>query len=248
VECGCTAPVSPALPSVDVGIDPSSHALLTERFRDPVPNLLDTRATTVWTTMRELVHRHAPDSATTRVLLALLATAVLAPFAGWGLVGLAYGIRIPVSFALFAAGGAGVYVAYLLARGVADQAEAAPTDANPVRRARRAALDATGSGPGAESEPESDPDPVALLQERYARGEVGDEEFERRMDRLLESDERRSRPLSRSRSRSGSPSTSGSGSVSSQGPGTVGADPTARRRDDVDADAERADTALDRSG
>jgi hypothetical protein len=31
-------------------------------------------------------------------------------------------------------------------------------------------------------------DPLATLRDRYARGEIGDEEFERRLERLLESD------------------------------------------------------------
>ncbi|KYH26600.1 hypothetical protein HAPAU_16990 [Halalkalicoccus paucihalophilus] len=31
-------------------------------------------------------------------------------------------------------------------------------------------------------------DPLSVLRERYARGEIGDEEFERRLDRLLETE------------------------------------------------------------
>ncbi|MFC6863607.1 SHOCT domain-containing protein [Halomicroarcula sp. GCM10025817] len=31
-------------------------------------------------------------------------------------------------------------------------------------------------------------DPLATLRDRYARGEIGDEEFERRLERLLESE------------------------------------------------------------
>ncbi|MCU4799357.1 hypothetical protein OB920_03090 [Halobacteria archaeon HArc-gm2] len=37
---------------------------------------------------------------------------------------------------------------------------------------------------------ESEADPVTVLQRRYAEGTVGDDEFERRMEQLLESDRR----------------------------------------------------------
>ncbi|ELZ87339.1 hypothetical protein C453_03274 [Haloferax elongans ATCC BAA-1513] len=41
--------------------------------------------------------------------------------------------------------------------------------------------------------PQNSRDPIDTLQQRYAAGELTDEEFERRLDRLLESDEKRNR-------------------------------------------------------
>jgi uncharacterized membrane protein len=42
----------------------------------------------------------------------------------------------------------------------------------------------------AASEDDADADPLATLQERYAAGEISEAEFEQRLDRLLESDQR----------------------------------------------------------
>jgi uncharacterized membrane protein/ribosomal protein L37E len=50
----------------------------------------------------------------------------------------------------------------------------------------------------------TEPDPLAALRTRYARGEIGEAEFERRLERLLESeheDERRREPADPERSR-----------------------------------------------
>lgn len=50
-----------------------------------------------------------------------------------------------------------------------------------VRRARATS--------GSDSTEDEDADPVATLQERYANGEITSEEFESRMDRILESEQ-----------------------------------------------------------
>ncbi|WP_122090298.1 SHOCT domain-containing protein [Halalkalicoccus subterraneus] len=56
------------------------------------------------------------------------------------------------------------------------------TGTNPVT----ATLDAIRGEREDESRPVAEPaDPLSALRERYARGEIGDEEFERRLDRLL---------------------------------------------------------------
>jgi hypothetical protein len=40
-----------------------------------------------------------------------------------------------------------------------------------------------------QTEPDSDDDPLATLRDRYARGEIGDVEFEQRLERLLETED-----------------------------------------------------------
>ncbi|ADJ14804.1 SHOCT domain-containing protein [Halalkalicoccus jeotgali] len=62
-------------------------------------------------------------------------------------------------------------------------------------------LEAVRDDQAADSRDRLDPatdDPLTVLRERYARGEISDEEFERRLDRLLETE---TESLSRERSR-----------------------------------------------
>ncbi len=73
---------------------------------------------------------------------------------------------------LFTVATAGLAVS--LGRGLVEQADAAPEEANPA-----------ASEPSAVEETA---DPITTLQQRYAEGELTDEEFERRMERLMESD------------------------------------------------------------
>ncbi|SEV94292.1 SHOCT domain-containing protein [Natrinema salifodinae] len=47
-----------------------------------------------------------------------------------------------------------------------------------------------GAGSTSDFESDPDPDPVTILQERYAAGELTETEFEAKLDRLLEADER----------------------------------------------------------
>lgn len=119
--------------------------------------------------MYDLVHRFAPSSARTRMLLTavLVVTAVVGalstPIAGSpGAIVLA--VLVTVAAAGFATS---------LGTGLVRQAADAPSDANP------ASTEKPTAGPAA--------DPIATLQQRYAEGELTDAEFERRMDQLLES-------------------------------------------------------------
>ncbi len=135
--------------------------------------------------MKERIHRYAPEAPFSRLLLALAVLAGALPLTFLGLfpllVFLAGRLANVVSLALvllLVPGVRGLQAAYYLARGVADQAEAAPESANPARARRSDDADAD--------------DPVRLLQERYARGEIDEATFEARMERLLDSDRRAS--------------------------------------------------------
>ncbi|RDI72480.1 SHOCT domain-containing protein [Halopelagius longus] len=140
--------------------------------------------------MRELVHRHVPSDPSTRTAYAVGSALLGVPlvFEGgsrllvgtplrglpiWGLGFLPEDLYVgnPVAFVFLLLGVAFCLASYHLARGVAEQAEAAPPEADPTRDAREAA---------------ADDDPVSELRARYARGELDDEEFDRRVERLLE--------------------------------------------------------------
>ncbi|MFC5366437.1 SHOCT domain-containing protein [Salinirubrum litoreum] len=74
------------------------------------------------------------------------------------------------------------FLVYVL--GVTDEESAVVPDA--------ASEDVSGAGTEALSEPtetDSDDDPLATLRDRYARGEIGEVEFERRLERLLETED-----------------------------------------------------------
>lgn len=59
-----------------------------------------------------------------------------------------------------------------------------------VRWGRLRRTRGTGATTGAGPNPDAEDDPVERLKRRYADGEVSDEEFERRIDRLLDADSR----------------------------------------------------------
>jgi putative membrane protein len=128
--------------------------------------------------MKDLVHRHAPVGARPRAALTLLATLLGVPTLLWGLVGLTAVPGNPAVFGLVVAGGLLTAVAVQLTRGLVGEAQAAPREANPVMQSHR----------GTEESPIGAGGPVDTLQARYARGEVSDEEFDRRMERLLEAE------------------------------------------------------------
>lgn len=123
--------------------------------------------------MFETVHRFAPESTRTRAWTTLLLGVVAALCLA--LIFISHGTTVPL---LVAAGGIAAALALTLGVGLTKQAEAAPETANPAWKAARTA--------------ESDTSAVETLQRRYAEGDVGDTEFERRMDALLESDVRHS--------------------------------------------------------
>ncbi|MBP1988384.1 SHOCT domain-containing protein [Halolamina salifodinae] len=126
--------------------------------------------------MYELVHRYAPSSVRVRtVLAALLSVVAVLGAVGTSIAGTPPSAVLAVLVAVGAAA-----LAVTLGNGLVKQAEAAPREANPARRRRT-------------TEAEADTAPVETLQQRYAEGELTDEEFEERMDRLLDSGARPSR-------------------------------------------------------
>ena len=125
--------------------------------------------------MYQLVHRFAPTSARLRaVLAALLSTVAVLGAAGTTIAGSIAAATFAVLVTVATAA-----VAVALGYGLVNQAEAAPEEANPAWQPST-------------TESEADADPIATLQQRYAEGELTDEEFERRMERLLDSGERSS--------------------------------------------------------
>jgi uncharacterized membrane protein len=124
--------------------------------------------------MSPLVERYAPNSPRARVLLAV---GLLLPVAGW-FVGvletvLVYGGSISSQLVLGPFVIAGLLGATILLRSVARRAADAP--------------DPDWWGGEAPSAAEGY-DPVELLRERYARGELDDDEFERRVEALVETE------------------------------------------------------------
>ncbi|WP_121822089.1 SHOCT domain-containing protein [Halostella salina] len=61
-------------------------------------------------------------------------------------------------------------------------------------------LDAVGATDDAGEQAAAEDDPLTVLRDRYARGEIGRDEFERRLDDLLETD-----PVERERDRDEEP-------------------------------------------
>jgi len=64
----------------------------------------------------------------------------------------------------------------------------------------KADLDAVGTAADADEGTTAEDDPLTVLRDRYARGEIDRDEFERRLDDLLETD-----PVERERERDGEP-------------------------------------------
>jgi len=130
--------------------------------------------------MADVVHRHAPVRARWRALLAMVTGVPGLVLLVWGLAALTAVPAEPVwvVLALLVSGGLLAGIGGQLGRGLVGEAEAAPRESNPALASRRRAAD-------------RDDDPVRVLQERYARGELGEAEFDHRMERLLESDRER---------------------------------------------------------
>lgn len=127
------------------------------------------------------LHDYVPESPRARLAVTLLAVGVGFPIAGWGLVGLLFGAGpLGIVSLMILSGGLATAAGVRVGQGLAEQAAAAPRSANPAVSA------------------DAD-DPVERLRERYADGEITDEEFERRMERLVETEDRRSREVATER-------------------------------------------------
>ncbi|MFW5939634.1 MAG: SHOCT domain-containing protein [Halolamina sp.] len=116
------------------------------------------------------------------VLTGLLLVAAMVGVFATSMAGSTPAVALAVLFTVGAAG-----LAVSLGSGLVEQADAAPTDANPA-----------ASEP---STPEPVDDPVSTLQQRYAEGELIDTEFEEGMDRLLDSDARSATDRNRAEAR-----------------------------------------------
>lgn len=138
--------------------------------------------------MLEIVDRAAPDDPFRRLATAMVASAVGLPATIYG----AFALTWPIQRWLYVGqvGSVGVFLfglfalatAHSLVRDVSRAVEAAETPGP----------DATGAD--RETAVDTDDDPLTTLKNRYAAGEVSDEEFERRVDRLIELDEVEAHP------------------------------------------------------
>ena len=117
----------------------------------------------------DAIERYAPGSPYGRVLTAILLSLVGVPTTFYGLLGVLAGDLL-LALPLVAVG---LFVGYLgisLAWSVGRQAERA--------NGRRV--------PDGDVRDEPAAGPLSILRTRYANGEIGDEEFERRLERLIE--------------------------------------------------------------
>lgn len=129
--------------------------------------------------MYDLLHRYAPRSPAGRTALAILATSIAVPTTIQGFWELTR--DVPAAPPYLLVGAVLFAIAGCLTVGVVRQANAAPDSAPPADR----------SSPtrAAEDEPEDRrEDPIETLRDRYAAGELADDEFQRRLARLLETE------------------------------------------------------------
>ncbi|KDE57654.1 hypothetical protein EL22_10645 [Halostagnicola sp. A56] len=131
--------------------------------------------------MYQLVHQYAPNSPAGRTAVAIVAALVGVPALVVGLIGL--GSNVAAGLLVHLIGISTLTIAGQLTRGVVRQANAAP-GANP--RGERETDEATET-------------PVETLRRRYARGELSDEAFQRRLERLLETEDGNQAPPDRER-------------------------------------------------
>lgn len=122
--------------------------------------------------MYELVHRYAPETPAGRTAVAVLLSLLGVPSLVLGLIGL--GGNIGRGLVFLALGVLLTVTAAQLTWGVIRQASAAP-EANPATERETEKVDG---------------DPIERLRQRYAAGELTDEEFDQRLDRLVETEER----------------------------------------------------------
>lgn len=129
--------------------------------------------------MYDLLHRYAPRSPAGRTVLAILATAIAVPTTIQGFWELTR--DVPAAPPYLLVGAVLFAIAACLTVGVVRQANAAPDSASPVDRSASTRSADRRSG-------ERTDDPIEMLRERYAAGELTDDEFQRRLDRLLETE------------------------------------------------------------
>ena len=121
--------------------------------------------------MYELVHRYAPESPAGRTVVAIVASLVGVPALVFGLIGLTGNAAAGLLFLLVSA--TSLLVAGQLTRGVVRQASAAPN-----------------AGPHDDREADKTAETaIETLRRRYAESDLSDEEFQRRLDQLLETEE-----------------------------------------------------------
>jgi len=121
--------------------------------------------------MFELVHRYAPQSPAGRTATAIVACLIGVPALVLGVIGLGGNIASGLLFLLLSTVTLGA--AGQLIRGVVRQANAAPM----------------ASPENDQQANEADETPIETLRRRYAEGELDEEEFERRLDQLVTTEE-----------------------------------------------------------
>ncbi|ELZ38147.1 hypothetical protein C473_00662 [Halorubrum distributum JCM 10247] len=118
-----------------------------------------------------MVHRYAPQSPAGRTAIAIVGCLVGVPAFVLGLIGLGGNVAASLLFLLLSTVTLGI--SGQLIRGVVRQANAAPA-----------------SGPGDDRQvDDASETPIETLRRRYAKGEIDDEAFERRLDQLIETEE-----------------------------------------------------------
>ena len=120
--------------------------------------------------------RYAPESPFGRVIAAILLSLVGVPATLYGLLGVLANDLL-LALPLVAAGLLLSHLGIFLARSAVDGVD------------RRGGRRATAG----DDHDESAADPLSILRTRYANGEIGDEEFERRLERLIEVEDVRER-------------------------------------------------------
>nr|WP_256395161.1 SHOCT domain-containing protein [Halohasta litorea] len=121
--------------------------------------------------MYELIHRYAPKTPGGRAIAAVLLSLVGVPALVLGFIGLSgnLGVALPLLCVSLIA----LFVSGQLTWGIVQQANMAP-EASPLD--------------GAQADDHSET-AIETLRRRYAEGTISDEEFEHRLDRLLDSEE-----------------------------------------------------------
>lgn len=152
-----------------------------------------------WPRLHALLEQYTPDGWLGRLLLGVTSGSVSGILLFLALYGLVTFTLLSVPGGLLAlAGGVATGVLTVVTLwpvylSIIGNVESADEYAPPAAAGRTGSVfegrssDATATAATADA---PDDDPVALLKHRYAAGELSDDEFERRLDRLLNADER----------------------------------------------------------